>query len=133
MSPLLEYQTKLSTLEAALADVHTIRLTTLVMLAATALLLFLLTWLALKHRIPVWNAALPVPVAVALVRRYVTNRSAISRTIRLQNFYGRGLERIENRFAGRGWSGEQFRVSAFTHRSRWSIRWPREVKISGGD
>ncbi len=110
MSPLLEYQAKLSALETALASAHTTRLTTLVLLAAAALLLFLLAWLALQHRIPVWNAALPVPIAVALVRRYVKNRSALSRIHRLQNFYRRGMERLEYRFAGRGFSGEEFRV-----------------------
>ncbi len=110
MSPLLEYQAKLSAVEAALSSAHTTRLTTLVLLAATALLLFLLAWLALQHRVPVWNAALPVPIAVALVRRYVKNRSALSRIHRLRNFYRRGIERLEYRFAGRGFSGEEFRT-----------------------
>jgi hypothetical protein len=110
MSPLLEYQAKLSALQTALASAHTIRLTTLALLGATALLLFLLTWLALEHRIPVWNAALPLPIAVAAVRRYVKNRSALSRIHRLRSFYRRGIERIECRFAGGGYSGEEFRV-----------------------
>jgi hypothetical protein len=117
MSPLIEYQAKLSALEAALAGSHTIRLTTVVLLAATALLLFILTWLALEHRIPVWNAALPLPIAVALVRRYVKNRSVLSRVHRLQNFYRRGMGRVEHRFAGLGWSGEEFRVPGHPYES----------------
>ena len=108
MPPLLDYQTKLRALETALASAHSIRLITLVLLASTALILLLLTWLVLERRIPAWNAVLPLPIAVALVRRYVRNRSELSRFNRLQNYYRRGIERIEYRFAGHGFSGEEF-------------------------
>jgi hypothetical protein len=117
MSPLLEYQAKLSTLQTALASAQTIRLTTLVLIGATVLLLFFLTWLALEHRIPVWNAALPLPIAIAAIRRYLKNRSALSRIHRLQNFYRRGMERIECRFAGGGFSGDEFRASDHPYES----------------
>ncbi|HWE49812.1 MAG TPA: hypothetical protein VG273_08490 [Bryobacteraceae bacterium] len=117
MSPLLDYQARLSVLETALATAHTVRLTTLFLLGATVLLLFLLTWLALEHRVPLWNAALPLPIAGAAVRRYAKNRSALSRVIRLQNFYRKGIERLEYRFAGMGHSGEEFQVPGHPYES----------------
>jgi hypothetical protein len=45
---------------------------------------------------------------VLLARRYGRNRTAWSRLNRLQIFYQRGVGRAEDRFAGTGFSGEEF-------------------------
>jgi ABC-type transport system involved in cytochrome c biogenesis ATPase subunit len=102
------YRQLLVDLQAGIAQARSVQTETVWLLAAALLFLSALSYLALNGRVPIWSPPLPAPAAMLLARRYGKNRSSWSRLSRLRNFYERGLERIENRFAGRGFSGEEF-------------------------
>lgn len=102
------YRQLLIELQAALAQARSVQTETVWLLAGTFLLLSALSFLALNGRVPFWSPPLPAPAAVILARKYGKNRSSWSNLGRLRTFYERGLERLENRFAGRGFSGEEF-------------------------
>jgi len=106
-----DYQARLSELHASLVHARTVQTGTLIMLAATVALFSLLVWLAFQRRVPAWSTLLPVPLAAAAGRRYIRNRSGWLRTSRLERFYQDGLARLENRFAGLGFPGDEFQVA----------------------
>lgn len=74
--------------------------------AATAAVL---SWMALVERTwPAWPAAIPAAFFVALVivhERILRARAKADRAVR---FYRRGLDRLENRWAGKGEAGDRF-------------------------
>lgn len=104
------YRLLLADLHTGLNHARSVQTGTLWLLAAAMLIHVVLSYLAFGGRAPVWSPPLSAPVTLALARRYGKNRSLWSRLSRLETFYQRGLERLENRFAGRGFSGEEFRV-----------------------
>ena len=91
-----------------------------VMLAALAFALLLLINAA-RWGIPVWSAALPLPAAAWAAWSYVRLKREWTRIRRLQKFYQRGVERIENRWQGNGDTGEKFRAAHHVYESDLQI------------
>jgi hypothetical protein len=108
---LLEYQTRLEDLRAGLSHARSVQTGALLTILAALLLLILFGYWALQHRMPAWCSLLPLAVEVVAVRRWAANRSEWLRLGRLERHYEQGLARIDNRFAGQGFTGEEFQTS----------------------
>jgi hypothetical protein len=74
-----------------------------------------------QRRIPVWSLALPVAAVVASGGWYSKNKARWLRAVRLGNFYERGVARLEDRWHGTGFSGEEFRQPAHVYDSDLQI------------
>ncbi len=110
MNPLLEYQARLDQLDSALAGARSGHAWALMWLAVSLVMVAALAWMAMERRIPVWNALVSFPLAAVTVRRYAGNRGERLQLSRRRSFYERGCERIEGRWAGKGFSGTEFEV-----------------------
>jgi hypothetical protein len=107
-SVLESYRQLLADLQAGAIHARSVQTETLWAFAAAMAILTVLSYMAIGGRTPAWVPPLPAPAAVLLARRYGRNRTAWSRLNRLQIFYQRGVGRAEDRFAGTGFSGEEF-------------------------
>ncbi|HWB86978.1 MAG TPA: hypothetical protein VG675_22740 [Bryobacteraceae bacterium] len=106
---LLSYQQRINHIETTLSHLqarYNIVLAVLILAIATAIALF---YFAFSRRTaPVWSLVLPLPFVAVSLRKHGRLRSETERVARLQRFYDRGVERLEERWAGRGVSGEEF-------------------------
>jgi hypothetical protein len=109
---LASYQTKLQHLATSIQRARNAQNVSLSVLTATASLIALLFFLWMgEKRVPVWCLALTVPVLVAAARWYASNRAGWRKCLRLKSFYERGAARLEDRWHGEGFSGNEFRVA----------------------
>ena len=104
-----DYQARLQHVHLDIAQARAAQTLSLAVLVAVLALFLLLLVIVGQRRIPVWTLALPVPAAVASGRWYSKNKTRWLRALRLANFYQRGLARLEDRWHGTGFSGEEFR------------------------
>ena len=77
-----------------------------------------------RRTLPVWCPPLPLAAALVSLRRYRRQRSEISRSVRLRRFYGRGVERLEERWDGNGNSGEEFEARGHIYAADLSLFGP---------
>jgi hypothetical protein len=109
MSPLSEYQARLAARQATeqnlrsrIKNVSNLRL-------ALALLFLAVMWLAIGPRIVSWLVALiPAAAFIVLVLYHERLTRAAARAKRASAFYERGLERLENRWHGKGNPGTEY-------------------------
>lgn len=94
-----------------------------VLMAALALFLILLIG-AGQRRILIWTLAVPVPAVVVAGRWYSKNKTRWLRALRLGNYYQRGIARLEDRWHGTGYSGEDFRQPNHVYDSDLQILGP---------
>lgn len=106
---LLHYQQKLQGLQSSLETLSS-RQTVVAILGTAAVTLFLvLGFLALVRRtLPLWYSPLPLPLAVLCVRRYGRQQTQRATLARLREFYERGINRLQDRWAGEGNSGQEY-------------------------
>jgi hypothetical protein len=110
-SVLQAYQDRIEQLRAALAHIQSQQAGTLVLIVSALSAFALLGFLALSRRgVPFWYPPLPIPVAVVSARQYARRRSLWWKLFRLKAFYSHGVERLEDRWAGHGITGEEFQT-----------------------
>ena len=108
---LLEYRDRIGQIEAAVAHLQMRQGTTAAVMALALVTAGTFFFLAFSRRaMPVWYPPLPLIAAVVAFRKYRRQRSEISHSLRLRRFYVRGLERLEEHWAGNGISGEEFQA-----------------------
>jgi hypothetical protein len=104
-----DYQAGLQRLNLDISQARAGQTLSLAVLVAALALFLLLLVSAGQRRIPVWTLALPVPAVVVSGRWYSKNKTRCFRAVRLRDFYQRGVDRLEDRWHGTGFSGEEFR------------------------
>ena len=80
-----------------------------VLVGSLGLFVFLLIGTG-QRRVPVWTLLAPVPAVAASCRWYAANRARWSRVLRRRAFCEAGIARLENRWQGNGFTGEEFRT-----------------------
>jgi len=106
---LLGYQQRIDQIEGLLTRLQIRQGATVAVLALAVVAAAALCFLAFSRRaIPVWFSSLPVPAALVALRKYRLQRSQISNFARIRRFYIGGVERLEDRWSGKGISGEEF-------------------------
>jgi hypothetical protein len=105
---LLGYQQRSGELQALLEQLKAQQRNTVAVLILAVATVAAFGLLALKHRMPVWAPPLPLLVALASLRKTSRQGSRVWNLARLRRFYVRGVERLEDRWAGEGISGEEF-------------------------
>ena len=103
------YQARLVELQATIAELRSGQTTAFaaVGLAIGAILLLGFFSLA-KHRLPSLYGLVPVPLALYWARLGKKRSSALQKSARLEDYYRRGIDRLEGRWAGQGERGEEF-------------------------
>lgn len=74
----------------------------------------LMGWLiyaAFDKTVPVWSFLLPLPIVILAGKWHGRNRDRWLRLIRLRKFHERALERLEDRWHGNGFTGEEYRIA----------------------
>jgi hypothetical protein len=107
---LLEYQTKLETVNAGLAQAQAKQSVAILLLAA-AMIVFLLLCLGAyssRRSAPVWLPPLVLPVAVLPFRNLSRARSETAKCLRLRRLYQSGVDRLKGGWSGKGVSGDEF-------------------------
>jgi hypothetical protein len=92
-----------------------------ILLGAAVAAIVVLLAAASTHSIPLWSSLLPVPFALECIRRYVKNRSEWLRSGRLERFHEDCITRIDHRFAGMAYTGEQYHVPDHPYESDLNI------------
>jgi MutS domain V len=106
---LLEYQRRVDEIDALLSNLQVKQGTTIAVLIVAAVSAAALCFFEFSRRVvPIWSPVLPVPAALVSLRKYRRQRLEISRLVRLRRFYAGGVERLEERWPGKGISGEEF-------------------------
>jgi hypothetical protein len=109
---LIEYQERIDQIQSILGHAQIRQAIPVAALAIAFATAVGLGFLAFSRRsIAIWYPALPIPVAVLSTRSYRRQRLETSRSVRLLNFYTRGVQRLEERWAGEGVSGEEFEAA----------------------
>jgi hypothetical protein len=107
---LITYQSKIRECDAAIERAEKASNASLrALIAALALMVWLL-YSGLAKTVPLWSFLLPLPVAVAAGRWHGRNRGKWIRAVRLRKLRERGVARLENRWHGEGYTGEEFRI-----------------------
>jgi MutS domain V len=105
------YQDRIEQLQAALSQIQSQQAGTLVVLISALSAFAVLGFLTLSRRtVPAWSPSLPIPVAIVSARQYARRRSLWWKLFRLKGFYSHGVERLEERWAGHGITGEEFQA-----------------------
>jgi hypothetical protein len=120
-SALADYQASLSAIHTGIDQARSAQNVSLGLIWAALGFSVLLFFSASERRIPLWSGALPFPVVAAAARWYATGRARWSRLLRLRNFYERGSARMENRWHGNGFAGDEFRVANHVYDSDLQI------------
>ena len=120
-SVLADYQNRLQQVCLRIDHARAAQKRSLRFLVAAIALLALLFLGATRWHIPVWCIALPAPAAIGAGWLYATLRGRWLRLHRLRNFYERGLARMEDRWHGNGFAGEEFRVANHVYDSDLQI------------
>ena len=111
---LVDYRQRIDRIEAQLADLQRKLAVNIALLVLAALTVAIGCFLAFSRRsMPAWCAPLPVPVALISLRNHRRQRAQISILVRLRRFYLAGVERLEERWAGNGISGEEFEMPGY--------------------
>jgi DNA mismatch repair ATPase MutS len=120
-SVLQAYQDKLQQIRTGIDRVHSNQSPRMQVLIAALGLGLLLLFNAARWHIPPWRIALLLPVAAWAAWSYARLRREWARLRRLQRYYQRGLERVEDRWQGNGAAGEKFRVADHVYDSDLQI------------
>ena len=103
------YQERVEQFRTALAQIQSQQAVTLTVLISALSVFAIFGVLALSRRaVPAWCPLLLIGPVVVSARRYAHRRSQWWRLFRLKGFYSRGIERLEDRWAGHGVTGEEF-------------------------
>jgi len=79
-------------------------------LIASLVVMAWLIYAAFGKQVPGWSFLLPIPAAIAAGRWHARNRDRWLRLTRLRKFHERREARLEDRWHGEGFSGEEFKV-----------------------
>ncbi len=108
-SVLLQYQAKLQEIQTNFHHLRSGQTTALAVMVAAGVIVLVFSFLAWQKRAwGLWCSPLPLAAIAFSGRKYVQNHSGLYRLSRLKRYYERGLARVENRWAGTGFGGEQF-------------------------
>jgi len=124
-SALLEYQTKLQTLHAGLAQAQA-KYSGAIALLTVVLIVFIVLCIAAyssRRAALVWLPPVILPVALLPVRNLFASRREITKGLRLRRFYQSGADRLNGEWAGKGVSGDEF--------SRTNHLYERDLNIFG--
>jgi hypothetical protein len=110
-SVLADYQKKLLQLRPRMDHARAAQKLSVRLLVATVAVIALLFLGAPQWHIPAWSIALPLPAVVGAGWSFATARGRWLRLHRLHTFYERGRARIEDRWHGNGFAGEEFRIA----------------------
>src|SRR6185437_747061 len=80
-----------------------------VLIASFAVMAWLI-YSAFGNQVPGWSFLLPIPAAIAAGRWHGRNRDRWLRLTRLRKFHERREARLEDRWHGGGFSGEEFKI-----------------------
>jgi hypothetical protein len=106
---LLGYQERIDQLESLLANLQARQGTALAVLVFAILTLAAFCFFGILRRaVPVWCLPVPLPATFLSLRKYGRQRLQASNLVRLREFYVRGVDRLTERWAGNGISGEEF-------------------------
>jgi hypothetical protein len=107
---LLEYQNKLQSLHADLAQAQVKQSGALALLVVLLVIFLMLCFAAYSSRriAPAWLPPLILPVAALPLRNIFASQRETSKGLRLRRFYQSGVDRLKGDWAGKGASGEEF-------------------------
>jgi hypothetical protein len=110
VSPAEQYSQRLKEREVRLvgfdrmhARIGSIRL----VLGASFLIMF---WLCVRHALPAWSLLVPIAAFVAVLVYHQRLRALRTQSQRAAEYYRAGLDRIHDRWSGKGTTGERFDV-----------------------
>jgi hypothetical protein len=104
----IRYDDRIRELQAGLRQLTWRQLSIAGILAVAAVLSLVLGVAAVRHRVPVWWPALPLPIIAAAVPQYRSLSLAATRSWRLKRFYQAAAQRVQGLWAGEGHSGDEF-------------------------
>ena len=106
-----QYETTRSHVQADVDRAEGANSTSMRALIGSIALFGLFLYQAAHRAVPFWCVALTIPAITASGWWHGKNRDKWLRLIRLRGFYDRALARVENRWHGKGFTGEEFRIA----------------------
>ena len=106
---LMEYQARIATLHATASQLRLGQVIALTIMTAAIVAIIILAFFCFVRRtLPLPYALLPLPLAVYAAKIRKTRNSALLQTLRLETYYVRGVDRLEGKWAGSGFRGDEF-------------------------
>lgn len=118
---LIRYEDKLRELQAGLLHARSCSTVAEVIIAISAALFLMLSLFAVRQQLSLLWLSLPVPFAAASAQRFRYCRHSRNRIFRLQGFYGRSVQRLQDNWARNGTDGTEFCESAHAYARDLSI------------
>jgi MutS domain V len=108
--PAEQYSQRLREREARLAGLDRLHARIGSVRLALGASFLIMSWLCIRRALPAWTLLLPVAAFVAVLIYHQRLRAMRSQAQRASMFYRAGLDRIDDRWSGRGPTGERFDV-----------------------
>jgi hypothetical protein len=106
---LLGYQERIGSLQATAAQLRYGQMIAIAIMATAFLAMGVLAYLAIaRHAVSLPASLIPLPLAIYAGKTGRSRNKALLNGLRLQEFYQRGVDRLEGRWAGSGSGGEEF-------------------------
>ena len=111
VSRLAEVQERIRDADSRIANAHSANRVSFQVLIGSVLVVAWLIYAAFGKQVPGWSFLLPIPAAIAAARWHGRNRDRWLRLTRLRKFHERREARLEDRWHGEGFSGDEFKVA----------------------
>lgn len=105
---LLQYQHRLTEIEAAVAHARLGTVASALLLALVLALFVTVGIYAIRRQAPAWSPLVPATIALVAARLYARCRKTGTRMWRLQEFYKHSIQRMRGDWAGKGCPGSAF-------------------------
>src|SRR3569833_592568 len=111
VSRLAEVQERIRDADSRIANAHSANRVSFQVQIGSVLVMAWLIYAAFGKQVPGWSFLLPIPAAIAAARWHGRNRDRWLRLTRLRKFHERREARLEDRWHGEGFSGDEFKVA----------------------
>lgn len=127
VSRLAEVQEQIRDADSRISNAQSANRVSFQVLVVSLLVMAWLIYAAFGKQVPGWSFLLPIPAAIAAGRWHGRNRDRWLRLTRLRKFHERREARLEDRWHGEGFSGEEFRITDHVYSQDLHILGPGSV------
>jgi hypothetical protein len=110
VSRLSEVQEQIRDADSRISNAQSANRVSFQALIAALVVMGWLLYAGFQRQVPLWAFLLPVPAAIAAGRWHGRNRDRWLRLTRLRKFHERREARLEDRWHGEGFSGDEFKI-----------------------